>query len=88
MSAGFSPYSALGTSGGQQQAREQALINDAMAQQQFEQNLPYDKLAKFQAGITGFSPLVGNAGQTIGTTPGASLLSNLGGVAQAYNILR
>jgi len=88
MNAGFSPYSALGTSGGQQQAREQALINDAMSQQQFEQNLPYDKLAKFQAGITGFSPLVGNAGQTIGTTPGASLLSNLGGVAQAYNILR
>lgn len=88
MSAGFSPYSALGASGGQQQAREQALINDAMSQQQFEQNLPYDKLAKFQAGITGFSPLVGNAGQTIGTTPGASLMSNLGGVAQAYSILR
>jgi len=87
MSAGFSPYSALGTSGGQQQAREQALIQDAMSQQQFEQNLPYDKLAKFQAGITGFSPLVGNAGQTIGTTPGASLMSNIGGVAQAYSLL-
>ena len=87
MSAGFSPYGALGTSGGQQQAREQALIQDAMSQQQFEQNLPYDKLAKFQAGITGFSPLVGNAGQTIGTTPGASLMSNLGGVAQAYSLL-
>ena len=87
MSAGFSPYGALGTSGGQQQAREQALINDAMSKQQFEQNLPYDKLAKFQAGITGFSPLVGNAGQTIGTTPGASLMSNLGGVAQAYSLL-
>ncbi len=87
MNAGFSPYSALGASGGQQQAREQALIQDAMSQQQFEQNLPYDKLAKFQAGITGFSPLVGNAGQTIGTTPGASLMSNLGGVAQAYSLL-
>ena len=88
MNAGFSPYSALSASGGQQQGREQALIQDAMSQQQFQQNLPYDKLAKFQAGITGFSPLVGNAGQTIGTTPGASLMSNLGGVAQAYSILR
>ena len=87
MGAGMQPYSALGASGGQQQAREQALIQDAMSQQQFEQNLPYDKLAKFQAGITGFSPLVGNAGQTIGTTPGASLMSNLGGVAQAYSLL-
>ena len=34
------PYSALGASGGQQQQREQALIQDAMAQQEFEQNLP------------------------------------------------
>ena len=59
MQAGFSPYAALSGSGAQQQAREQALIADAMSQQQFEQNLPYDKLAKFQAGITGFSPLVG-----------------------------
>ena len=88
MNAGFSPYAQLGASGGQQQGREQALINDAMSQQQFEQNLPYDKLAKFQAGITGFSPLVGNAGQSIGTTPGASLMSNLGGMAQAYSIMR
>ena len=88
MNAGFSPYAALSGSGAQQQGREQALINDAMSQQQFEQNLPYDKLAKFQAGITGFSPLVGNAGQSIGTTPGASLMSNLGGMAQAYSILR
>jgi len=88
MNAGFSPYGALNQSGGQQQGREQALIQDAMSQQQFEQNLPYDKLAKFQAGITGFSPLVGNAGQTIGTTPGASLMSNLGGLTQAYSLMR
>ncbi len=88
MNAGFSPYSALGASGGQQQAREQALIQDAMSQQTFEQNLPYDKLAKFQAGITGFSPLIGpSVGQTVATSPGASLMSNLGGVAQAYSLL-
>jgi len=88
MNAGFSPYAALSGSGGQQQAREQALIQDAMSQQEFEQNLPYDKLAKFQAGITGFSPLVGNAGQAIGTTPGNSLMTNLGGLAQAYSLMR
>ena len=88
MGAGFSPYGALGASGGQQQSREQALIQDAMAQQQFEQNLPYDKLAKYQAGITGFSPLVGTAGQSVSTSPGNSLVSNLGGLAQAYALLK
>jgi hypothetical protein len=88
MGAGFQPYGALGASGGQQQGREQALIQDAMAQQQFEQNLPYDKLAKYQAGITGFSPLVGNAGQSVATSPGNSMVSNIGGLAQAYNLLK
>jgi len=88
MGAGFQPYGALGSSGGQQQGREQALIQDAMAQQQFQQNLPYDKLAKYQAGITGFSPLVGNAGQSVATSPGNSLVSNLGGLAQAYAFLK
>jgi len=88
MGAGFQPYGALGASGGQQQGREQALIQDAMAQQQFEQNLPYDKLAKYQAGITGFSPLVGNAGQSVATSPGNSMISNLGGLAQAYALLK
>ena len=88
MGAGFQPYGALGASGGQQQGREQALIQDAMAQQQFQQNLPYDKLAKYQAGITGFSPLVGNAGQSVATSPGNSLVSNLGGLAQAYALLK
>ena len=88
MNAGFSPYQQLNASGGQQQGREQALIQDAMSQQQFEQNQPYDKLAKFQAGITGFSPLVGNAGQSVSTTPGASLMSNMGGLASMYSTLR
>ena len=87
MSAGFSPYGALGTSGGQQQAREQALIQDAMTQHGFTQNLPYDKLAQFQAGITGFSPLVPNTGQQISTSPGASAMSNIGGLAQAASLM-
>jgi hypothetical protein len=86
MGAGFQPYGALGMSGGQQQGREQKLIQDAMAQQQFTQNQPYDKLAKYQQGITGFSPLVGNASQTVGTTPGASPLQNAGTMAQMYSL--
>ena len=86
MNAGFSPYGALGASGGQQQQREQSLIQDAMSQQNFEQNLPYEQLKKYQQGITGFSPLVGNAGQSMSTTPGASTMSNLGGLAQMYSL--
>jgi hypothetical protein len=86
MGAGFSPYSALSASGGQQQAREQALMQDAQAQHEFEQNLPYQQLQQYQSGITGFSPLVGNAGQKITTSPGASAMSNLGGLVQMYSL--
>jgi len=86
MGAGFQPYGALGMSGGQQQGREQKLIQDAMSQQQFMQNQPYDKLAKYQQGITGFSPLVGNAGQAVSTSPGASPLQNAGTMAQMYSL--
>ena len=87
MGAGFQPYSALGASGAQQQAREQALIRDAMAQQSFEQNLPYEKFAKYQQGISGFSPLVPTTGQQISTAPGAGLISNVGGLAQAASLM-
>jgi len=87
MGAGFSPYSALGASGGQQQAREQALIKDAMAQQQFTQNLPYDKFNKYQQGIAGFSGLVPATGQQVSTSPGASAISNIGGLAQAASLM-
>ena len=86
MGAGFQPYGALGMSGGQQQGREQKLIQDAMAQQQFEQNQPYSKLAKYQQGITGFSPLVPQTGSAISTTPGASALQNAGTMAQMYSL--
>ena len=86
MGAGFSPYGALGASGGQQQAREQALMQDAQAQHEFEQNLPYQQLQQYQSGITGFSPLVGNASQKITTSPGASAMSNLGGLSQMYSL--
>ena len=88
MNAGFQPYGALGQSGGQQQGREQQLIQDAQMQHDFEQGLPYDKFNQYQSGIAGFSPLVGNAGQMISTSPGASLMSNLGGLVSAYGTLR
>jgi len=87
MGAGFSPYSALGASGGQQQSREQALIRDAMAQQQFTQNLPYDKFNKYQQGIAGFSGLVPTTGNQVSTSPGASAISNIGGLAQAASLM-
>ena len=86
MGAGMQPYSALGASGGQQQGREQALIQDAMKQQEFEQNLPYQQLQQYQSGITGFSPLVRGAGQQISTTPGRTPLENMGSVAAMYGL--
>ena len=86
MSAGFSPYGALNQSGMQQQNREQALIRDAQSRQQFEQNLPYDKFNKYQQGIAGFSGLVPTTGTQVSTSPGASLMSNLGGLAQAGSL--
>ena len=86
MSAGMQPYGALGMSGQQQQQREQALMQDAQSQHEFQQNLPYQQLQQFQSGITGFSPLVGNAGQKMTTSPGASAMSNLGGLAQMYSL--
>jgi hypothetical protein len=87
MNAGFSPYGALGASGGQQQGREQALIRDAMAQQQFTQNQPYDKFNKYQQGIAGFSGLIPATGQQVSTSPGASAMSNIGGLAQAASLM-
>ena len=86
MGAGMQPYNALGASGGQQQGREQALIQDAMKQQEFEQNLPYQQLQQYQSGITGFSPLVGGAGQKISTTPGRTPLENMGSLAAMYGL--
>jgi hypothetical protein len=88
MNTGFSPYSALGTSGAQQQAREQALIQDAQAQHQFVQNQPYDKLKQFQSGITGFSPLVPQTGAQTTTAPGKNIGDYLGYGLSAYNILK
>ena len=56
--AGFDPYKALGSSGGQQQDREQALIADAQAKHQFQQNLPYERLKQYTGSIGGTSGLL------------------------------
>ncbi len=87
MNAGFSPYSALGASGGQQQAREQRIIEDAKRQHSFDQNLPYQQLQNYQSGITGYGGMLGGAGNTATTEPGAGLMSNLGGIASLASTL-
>jgi hypothetical protein len=74
--AGFSPYSQLGQSGAEQQAREQRLIEDAKAKHDFEQNLPYNRLNQYSGAISGASGLMGGAGTT--TSPGMSTLGQLG----------
>ena len=84
MAAGFQPYEQLSTSGAEQQAREQALIQDAMAKHEFEQALPYEKLSAFTGSISGTSDLLGSSGVT--TTPGMSTLGQLGQAAQIYSL--
>ena len=76
LSAGFKPYAALSASGAEQQAREQALIEDAKAKFQFEQALPYERLSKYTGALSGTEGLLGNAG--ISTAPGMSTVGQLG----------
>lgn len=82
MSAGFQPYGALGASGMEQQNREQQLINDAQMQHDFNMNLPYQKFKNYQAGITGFQPVMGAAGSQTSTSPGPSLINTIGQLGQ------
>ena len=84
LQAGFQPYAALSASGAEQQAREQALIQDAMAKYQFEQNLPYERLAQYSGALSGATGLMGNAGVT--TTPGMSTLGQAGQIAQIASL--
>ena len=86
LQAGFAPYGALSMSGAEQQAAQQALINDAMAKYEFEQNLPYNALNQYMGTISGTSGLLGGAGTTTTTSPGLSGIGRLGqavGVANA-----
>jgi len=80
MTAGFAPYAALSASGGDQQAREQALIQDAQSQHSFEQNLPYNKLSQYTGALSGTQGLLGPAGVT--TAPGRGPMSTMGSLAQ------
>ena len=73
LGAGFMPYEALSASGSEQQAREQALIEDAKAKWEFEQNLPYNALNQYMSTLSGTGGLLGGAGVT--TAPGQSAAS-------------
>jgi len=84
--AGFDPYKALGSSGGQQQDREQALIADAQAKHQFQQNLPYDRLNQYTSSISGTGGLLGNSG--VATSPGQSTLGQMGEVAKIFSMFK
>ena len=86
MQAGFAPYSALSTTGEQQQLREQQLIEDAKAQHEFEQNLPYQKLNQYSGSLAGTAGLLGQAG--IKTSPGMSGIGQLGQLGQIYSAFR
>ena len=77
--AGFQPYTQLGQSGAEQQAREQRLIEDAKAQHEFEQKLPYNRLNQYTGALSGAGGLMGNAGSS--TIPGASGLDRAGQIA-------
>ena len=79
MAAGFTPYTQLSLSGAEQQAREQALIEDAKAKHQYEQALPYEKLTQYTGALSGTGNLLGGAGVT--TTPGMSSMGQLGQAA-------
>ena len=74
--AGFQPYEALAQSGAQQSGLEQALIQDAQAQHDFQQNLPYNMLNQYTSSIAGTGGLLGNAG--VSTSPGMSTLGQIG----------
>ena len=76
---GFKPYAALSASGQEQQAREQALIEDAKARHQFEQALPYERLSQYTGALGGTSGLLGGAGIT--TAPGQSTVGQIGNLA-------
>ena len=85
--AGFAPYGALSTSGAEQQAAQQALINDAMARYEFEQNLPYNALNQYMSTISGTSGLLGKAGTTTTTSPGMGGIGRFGQTVGIANTL-
>jgi len=83
LGAGFKPYAALSASGAEQQAGQQALINDAMAKWEFEQNLPYNALNQYMSTLSGTGGLLGGAGTSTTTYPG---MSGMGQFGQALGI--
>ena len=85
--AGFQPYEQLDVFGAQQTAREQALIEDAKARHQFEQDLPYQRLSQYTGALSGTQGLLGGAGMS--TAPsGRSTMSNIGDTVQVLAALK
>ena len=85
LKSGFQPYVALSASGAEQQAREQALIEDAKARHQFEQALPYERLSQYTGTLGGTAGLLSGAGIT--TTPGMGTMGKLGQAAMIGSTL-
>ena len=85
LGAGFKPYVALSASGAEQQAREQALIEDAKARHQFEQALPYERLSQYTGALSGTEGLLGSAG--VKTAPGMNTMGKLGQAAMIGSTL-
>jgi len=83
--AGFKPYTALSAVGGEQQQREQALIEDAKARHEFEQALPYERLSQYTGSIGGTSGLLQGTG--IKTAPGQSTIGRVGQLAMLGSTL-
>ena len=70
INSGFQPYTALNQAGAQQTGREQALIEDARAQYEFNQNLPYTRLDQYNTGLSGAAGLMGTGvGSVTGPQP-------------------
>ena len=86
MTAGFQPYEQLAESGAEQMAREQRLIEDAKARHEFQQQLPYDKLAQYTGSLSGTQGLLGGAGIT--TSPGMSPIGQLGNLGMTYAMMK
>jgi len=76
LQAGFTPYGALSTAGAEQQAMNQAAIDEAMARYNYEQQAPFNKLAQYEAILSGTAGLLGGAGTV--TRPGPSGAQQLG----------
>lgn len=78
--AGTLPSTILGGVGSAERAYEQSLLDDAIRQYEYEQQLPFNKLAAYQALIQGNFGGIGSSTST-GTAAGQSTLGTIAGAA-------